>query len=135
MILSVAAHYVLFDAHALWGPPTNMVSNTVEGNLQTVVYDLSKPSPWTMHKMCIQISFGVFVLSFLIVSRSFRTVAYVLWGSAWFAWQTWDEWKVANRREPGKYEWVFLLVFLVLFTLIVYVHERRGDHGGLPRRG
>lgn len=123
--IAVWVHYALYDLHAWLGLKTNMVSNAVDGNMQTVVYDLSQPNPWTLHLTMVQLSFAVFVLAWGIVHwRSFAAVAFSLWGMGWFCWQAYDEASAGNKREPGKWEWIILLWAFVSVTIVSVVHER-----------
>lgn len=115
---------MLYDVHALVELPSGVVSNVIEGDLQTVVYDLSIRPPWNLHMALVQVTFFLFSLAWGVLHwRSFVAVAVSLWACGWFAWQTYDTWTAGNVRDDGKLEWIPLLVFFLLIAIICIVHE------------
>lgn len=118
------------NIHALWD--TNILSDHIEGNLRTVVYDLSRVSPWRPRD--IAQAFVPLALCVLVAGLKWKDLPIritVLAGATWFLKQFLDEVFNGNLFSQGGMEWVFGLG-LALLVLIYLLYDPAANSG---RRG
>lgn len=129
VILCAAA---ITNIHALWD--SNVLSDHTEGNLRTVVYDLSRVSPWRPRD--IAQAFVPLALCVLVAVLRWRDMPIritALAGATWFLKQFLDEIFTGNLYSQGGLEWVFGLG-LALLVLIYLLYDPAADHTRRPGR-
>jgi hypothetical protein len=90
-----------------------VVSNTVEGDMQTVIMDLSKPDYWAMHGWVRQVCYAILCIAIMVVSKARAGVVVGLGGLVWYSMQAWDAYKAGNVFDDGWWEYGALAALIV----------------------
>jgi hypothetical protein len=89
-------------------PCDRVVSNTVDGNLQTVVFDLSKMDPWWVSGWVRQLCYALLCVVIGVVGWSVTTTALSAFGVTWYIGQAADAYKAGNLFDDGLWEYTLL---------------------------
>jgi len=104
-----------YDAPAWFTDPSRVVSNTVDGNLQTVVMDLTKFDPWAMHAWVRQLCFALICVSITLVGwASIPARALGISGVCWYLGQAADAYLAGNLMDDGYWEYSILTMGVVM---------------------
>ena len=98
-----------------------VLSNTRQGNIQTVVMDLTKPDPWAMHAWIRQVCYALLGCSMIalnwqnIAARSIGATAFF-----WYTAQALDARFTLNIFDDGLWEYGLLTAAVALCSLMIY---------------
>lgn len=121
LALMVAA-MVVYDIPAML-PCDRVVSNTVEGNFQTVVMDLTKFDPWAMHAWVRELCYAMLCGSATLLGWPIIAARVIgLAGSSWYIGQAYDAYRAGNLFDDGVWEYSLLGGIVAICSLFTYRH-------------
>jgi len=119
-LLLMATAMVVYDIPAML-PTDRVVSNTVDGDFQTVVMDLTKLDPWAVHAWVRQLCYGLLCTSIMVIGwRNIAARAIGITGAFWYLGQAVDAYVAGNLFDDGLWEYALLTGGLALCATLIY---------------
>lgn len=124
----LVAAIVVYDIPGMM-PCDRVVSNTVNGNFQTVVMDLTKTDPWAVHAWVRQLCYALLCLGMCFVGwMNIGATTIGVAGVVWFAGQAADAFVAGNLFDDGVWEYGLLAGTVAMCSLMI--HHNGWKHDG-----